>query len=240
LLGVKVDLYSDLTVVIPTLNEDENIKILLGLLQKGYPGISVIVADDGSTDKTQRYVLEASKRNRRIKLLDRSRKKHGLTASVLDAVIIVRTGKMILMDGDLQHPWQKIGEITKALDHYELVIGVRTKVESWGIERRLLSFFMSGFAYTVFTLRGKQTCGDMMSGFFGIRTALFRSIIKNNKERFVGSGYKVLLDTLRIMDGNIKIDEVKYSTFQNRKYGKSKLSGLGINHASDTIRSILG
>jgi len=238
--GVQVNSYSDLTLIIPTLNEEGNIKILLGLLQMHYPGVNVVVADDGSTDKTQRSVLEISKRNRRVRLLDRTKRQHGLTASVLDAAMTAKTSKIIVMDGDMQHPYQKVGEIARALDNCDLVIGVRTSVENWGLQRRLISFCMSGFAYLVFTLRGKPKCSDMMSGFFGIRTALFKSIIKGSRASFVDKGYKVLLDTLRIIDSNVKIHEVKYSTFQNRKYGKSKLSGLGINHATDTLKSILG
>lgn len=234
-----MDSYSDLTLIIPTLNEEGNIKMLLGLLQNSYPDINVIVADDGSADKTQKSVLEISKRNKRIKLLDRSKRQHGLTASVLDAAMIIKTGKIIVMDGDMQHPYQKVREMAKVLDHCDLVIGVRTRVENWGLQRRLISLSISSLAYLVFLLRGKPTCSDMMSGFFGIRAALFKSIIKGNRASFVGKGYKVLLDTLRIIDGNVKIDEVKYSTFQNRKYGKSKLSGLGINHATDTLKSIL-
>ena len=48
--------YSNTTVVIPTLNEEKNIEKELKLIETLYPGIHVIVADDGSKDKTQEIV----------------------------------------------------------------------------------------------------------------------------------------------------------------------------------------
>lgn len=42
--------YEDTTVVIPTLNEESNIKKLITILLKEYPGINIIVSDDGSRD----------------------------------------------------------------------------------------------------------------------------------------------------------------------------------------------
>jgi dolichol-phosphate mannosyltransferase len=232
--------FSDVTVIIPTLNEKDNVPKLIRLLQREYKGISIIVADDGSKDGTKAAVLRLARSSRRVRLLDRSEKRvHGLTASVLDAAMIVDTGKTIVMDGDLQHPYQKVRGIAKALDNHDIVIGVRSAVEGWTIERRLISTCMSSFAYIVFVLRGIPTSGDMMSGFFGIRSALFKSLIVKNRDSFVGQGYKVLLDTLRLVGHDAKIGEVSYATFQNRKYGKSKLSRLGINHASDTLESVL-
>ena len=45
--------YKDVTIVIPTLNEEKNIEKLITLLKKTYKGITVIVVDDGSKDNTQ-------------------------------------------------------------------------------------------------------------------------------------------------------------------------------------------
>ncbi len=232
--------FSDLTVVIPTLNEEKNIQKLMGLLVRRYRGLSIIVSDDGSSDGTKHTVLSASKRNKNIRFLDRKSKSiHGLTASVIDAAMLAKTDKLVVMDADMQHPYEKVGEIADALDSNDLVIGVRTSVKNWGVGRRIVSIVMTSFAYTVFSLRGIPTCKDMMSGLFGIKTQLFKSTIINNKKAFVYEGYKVLLDTLRVINRKVRITEVKYSTFAERKYGKSKLSMLGINHASDTLKSIL-
>jgi dolichol-phosphate mannosyltransferase len=122
---LKAD-YSDLTVITPTLNEKNNIVRLVGALDRMYRNVSVIVADDGSRDGTREAVSALGKKNGRVRLLDRSRKSvHGLTASVLDAALMARTRKIVVMDGDMQHPPAKVGDIAKALDSYDLVVGVR-------------------------------------------------------------------------------------------------------------------
>ncbi len=63
---------------------------------------------------------------------------------------------------------------------------------------------------------------DMMSGFFGIRSDVFKRTVKKKGNRYVATGYKVLLDTLRLVDKPISVGEVKYATFHMRKEGKSK------------------
>lgn len=234
-----MDDFSDLTIIIPTLNEVRNIPKLVPLLLKSYRNASIIVADDGSTDGTGAAVRWIARSDNKVKLLDRgARTVHGLTASVLDAALITKTEKIVVMDGDMQHPIDKVGSMAKMLDRFTLVVGVRTKVKNWGIQRRIISKCMSSFVYSYFRLRGLPTTSDMMSGFFGMRTGTFKSIIKRDRKGFVEPGYKVLLDILRVVGSDVRMCEVRYGTFHERAHGKSKLSALGINHASDTLKSI--
>ncbi|HVC58431.1 MAG TPA: glycosyltransferase [Candidatus Acidoferrales bacterium] len=227
--------YSDVTVIVPTLNEGGNITKLINILTKGYPRISVIVSDDGSKDGTAEAVLKIGKKNKRIRLLDRKREGvHGLTASVIDAALIVNTDKIVVMDGDLQHPADKIKEITRKLDDYNIVVGVRTAVENWGIHRIIISKGMAYIAYGTFVLRGRPVSNDIMSGFFGINANLFKNIIRKNRDSFVPTGYKVLLDTLRLVGRRCKVGEVYYSTFREREYGQSKLK---MKHMANALSS---
>ena len=230
--------YSDLTVIIPTLNERGSIVKLAGGLTRMYKDANIIVSDDGSDDGTREAVRALGRADRRIRLLDRSRRGvHGLTASVLDAAMITSTRKIIVMDGDMQHPPSKTGEIARALDRYDLVVGVRTSVEGWGVGRRMVSKGMAYLAYLLFAIGGRRRCNDMMSGFFGIRTSQFKGLIADQRGRFVEEGYKVLLDILRLMDRSASLGEVRYSTFHNRKKGVSKLR---VRHAITTLRSATG
>ncbi len=226
-----------MTVVVPTLNEAGNIKRLIKILNSLYSGCSIIVADDGSADGTKEIVRDMGRRNAKVKLLDRSNaKKHGITASVVDAAIMMGTSKMIVMDGDLQHPPSKVLELYRGLDRYDMAIGVRTAVRNWGLHRIILSKGIAYFSYAAFKLRGKQTCNDLMSGFFGIRTAVVRKIIRENRGGFVYTGYKVLLDILRLAGNKVSICEVPYSTFHMREAGKSK---LGPKQMLDVLLSTL-
>lgn len=227
--------FSDLTIIIPTLNEVDNIKKLINLLTRRYKGVKIIVSDDGSDDGTKKVVIGLAKTNKKIRFLDRKAKSiHGLTASVLDGAMIANTKKIIIMDADMQHPYEKVGQISKSLDKNDLVIGVRSRVKNWGLYRRIMSKGMSYLVYIVFKLRGMPTCNDMMSGFFGIRTQLFKSLIKNNKKTFAYKGYKVLLDTLRIINKDERIGEIYYDTFHDREQGKSK---MGMNQVVNTLKS---
>lgn len=227
--------YSDTTVIIPTLNERKNIGRLIGQLLSEYRGIHVIVSDDGSTDGTQEEVRSISRRNVNVSFLDRrGKREHGLAASVLDAALATRTGKIIVMDGDMQHPPIKVGELSDALDRSELAVAVRTSVEHWGLHRRIISKSMAYMAYLVFELRRRRVCNDIMSGFFGIRASLFKSLIREHRQAFVPSGYKVLLDILRLCDSNKSLEEVYYSTFHSRQYGQSKFR---FRHVINTLRS---
>ena len=62
--------YSSVTVIIPTLNESENIGELIRMITGTYPGIKITVADDGSTDGTGKIVRAIGKANGKVKLLD--------------------------------------------------------------------------------------------------------------------------------------------------------------------------
>ena len=201
-----------------------------------YPDISVIVSDDGSGDGTKAIVNALRKGNKNVSLLDRSQRKvHGLTASVLDAASVSTTKKLVVMDGDMQHPPSKVGLLSNSLNNYDLVIGVRTSVKEWGIYRRVQSKSIAYLSYALFALLGRRTCNDMMSGFFGIDSKIFKDLIAKHRERFVEDGYKVLLDTLKLVGRDVAIGEVRYSTFSPRKGGKSK---FGFKHMITTLRSL--
>ncbi len=173
----------------------------------------MIISDDGSRDRTQEIVREYNRKNEKIKLLDRSEKAvHGLTASVVDASKTVKTKYIVVMDGDLQHPPEKIKDIVKELRKGNYIVaGARRKV-----------FDISKAA----TLLGKSrlllkgaTCDDILSGFFGIKTKLMQNI---NKNKFEMQGYKALFDILKNINKNTRIKNICYD-FGMRKRGCSKI-----------------
>lgn len=220
--------YSQFTVVIPVLNEADNIGILVKILQKKYAGISILVVDDGSSDGTQEIARKC-----KVKVLDRSKNKvNGITASVIDASYAVKTEYFIVMDGDLQHPPENISDIAKELQNkVPLVIGSRQMVASkWPLNRKL----MSRIATTLARLRVGRNIKDPMSGFFGVKTELFRGVIASKGNRFEGRGYKVLFDLLKYCPKG-QIGQVPY-TFGERRGGQSKIKG---RHILIFLKSIL-
>lgn len=228
--------YSDSTVIIPTLNEEKNIDKLLRILTKTYPKINIIVADDGSSDKTQQIVNNWNKKNKSVKLLDRSKKPvHGLSASVLDAIMHTKTTFFVVIDGDLQHPPEKIKEITKKLrNNADVVVASRKEVATeWSFFRRLMSFTATHMALLRAAMTGTP-CKDIMSGFFGAKKKLFKEKYKQKPKSFVEESYKVLFDFLKISK-NIKVSYVPY-IFGIRRGGQSK---IGTHHIYYFLKSLL-
>ena len=228
---------SNFTVVIPTLNENGTIAQLCLELLERYPGVCIIVADDGSNDGTQETVWALSKKHHEIRLLDRSRARtHGLTASVLDAAQKAKTEYIVVMDGDLQHPPEAVGKIVRELEQgHDLVVGYRTAVAGWGVYRKVMSKTAELLGGAVLWARGAPSCKDIMSGFFGVKRKLLVGAYEKNPDAFELRGYKVLLDLLKLMPRNARIANVGYE-FGMRRTGKSK---IGVKQVVLYLRSLL-
>ncbi len=230
--------YSDLTIVIPTLNEEESIGRLISKLTGSYDGIRVIVSDDGSDDGTERVVGRLSRRNGNVKFLDRSKRPDkGLTASAIEGILDAKTKYVIVMDADLQHPPQTVGRIKRGLDSGNgVVVAVRKSVTGWQLYRRIVSRSLILVGYAVLLAGRRERCGDIFSGFFGVDRKLFSKVYGRNRNRFVGEGYKILFDLLKCIDrGSVKVSEVPYA-FHVREAGSSK---AGVRQAAALLRSFL-
>ena len=221
--------FKDFTIIIPALNEEENIGELLSFLVKKYSGIQVIVCDDGSKDKTKKIVQSFTSKNKSIRLLKSDDDKiHGICRRVTEGAKEVKTKYLIVMDADFQHPPEKIGEIAKNLDKgWELIIGTRKKVKNWRFDRKLMSQVATWLGKMVLCFKRKKIPKDILSGFFGIKTEIFGWALKSQPQKFELPGYKVLFDLLKILPNDIKIKEVYY-IFGQRKRGQSKIKAKHI------------
>ncbi|MDE1851830.1 MAG: glycosyltransferase [Candidatus Micrarchaeota archaeon] len=219
--------YNDLTVVLPTLNEEANIGSLIEDLEDTYKGIRILVVDDGSTDGTRKVVEEMRKMYPSVSLLDRRNAAlgRGLTASVIDGIRRCRTDYVLVMDADFQHPYKHIGEMYRKIKgKFDIAIAVRRRVEHWPMHRRIVSKLMIFFGYFVLFASGKELCNDIFSGYFCVRKMKFLETYGMNRKRFVPKGYKVLFDFLKCTRRNsLRIAEVPY-TFTSRRHGTSKVS----------------
>lgn len=216
--------FKDITVIIPVLNEEENVGLLIKTLEKLCPGISIFFVDDGSKDKTRKIIKNFSKKNEKIKLIDRSKEKiHGLCASVIDGIFASKTEYFVVMDGDLQHPPEAILNFKKKFEEGSMfVVGCRKKVKNWKIERKSISKVASFLGKTSLIIRRKKYPKDILSGFFGGKTSVFKKIIKENYKKFQLKGYKILFDILKVLPLQIKFSEFFYN-FGQREKGKSKI-----------------
>jgi len=134
------------SVVIPAYREIENVEPLLDELRValdsiGRPGELVLV-DDGSGDGTAEALIAASRRDPRVRpvlLVERSGQSAALAAGLLRA-----GGETIVtMDADLQNDPADIPRLLAALEHADVVSGVRrTRNDTW--MRRVSSKIANG------------------------------------------------------------------------------------------------
>ncbi|HME87176.1 MAG TPA: glycosyltransferase [Candidatus Nanoarchaeia archaeon] len=217
--------YEDTTIIIPTLNEEKNIGKLIAILERMYKGVYIIVADDGSKDKTQQIVNQIHKKNSHVLLMNRkSEPVKGLTASVVDGFLWSNTKYSVVIDADLQHPPDKIALIVEKLrSGYDLVTGHRAKIcIDWPWYRRVIT--KTGLAAGKLRLLIKGAISkDILSGYFGMQTKLVQKIIRERKDKFEMEGYKVLFDILKGLNKKTKIYDFPFS-FDVRKEGHSKLT----------------
>lgn len=222
---MNINNYNEFSIIIPTLNEENGVTILIKKIIKLYKNIKIIVVDDGSIDNTASNVKKLSQKYKQILFINRAKFniKKGLTGSIIHGILISNTKYVIVIDADLQHPFQKIKNIIELLNNNkDLAIAVRANVINWKLHRKIISRILMFMGFFILVLKNKERCNDIFSGFFGLNRKLFLKIYKSNKKRFVDNGFKVLFDFLKCIDkGNIKIVEVPY-TFENRKYNKSK------------------
>ena len=201
-----------ISIVIPTYNENENIKKLIPDLFSNYPDLEVIIVDDNSPDGTSKTARRLAKKYN-IKVLTRE-KRLGLSSAVLLGFKSVSSNILGVMDADLSHPASKVKELIELTKYYDIVIGSRLvqggKVQKWPLWRKLVSMGATLLTKPLTEIR------DPMSGFFFIK----KDVIKNRKLSPIG--YKILLEIL--VKGKYKnVVEVPY-IFQNRNSGTSKLT----------------
>lgn len=206
------------SVVIPTLNEVENIDpLLIRLFDLDLPpgNFEVIFVDDGSLDGTPEKIHVWEGRAN-VRLVERKARPN-LTASILAGVAVARSNVVVVMDADLSHPPERLPAIVApVLDgNYDVAIGSRYVLgggtEGGPPHRQWLSRICDWLA--------RPVCGvdDATSGFFAFRRELASTITEHTH------GYKVLLELLVAGQGKLKIVEVPFC-FRDRTRGISKLS----------------
>jgi len=217
-INIKINfLYNDmdLSIIIPTYNEKENIQILINklfqILKQNKIKGEIIIVDDNSPDRTSEAVRKI--KNPNLRLIKR-KGKLGLSSAVIEG-FNASMGKIIgVMDADLSHHPEKIPEMFNLIknNQADLVIGSRYikggKILNWNIKRKILSRGATILAGLFTKVK------DPMSGFFMIKKSCLPIEKLNSK------GFKILLEI--IIKSNCKnIKEIPI-TFTNRTKGKSK------------------
>ena len=104
-----------LTIIVPTLNERENVEPLVALLTEALPNTAweVIFVDDDSSDGTSEHVGALARRNSRVRCLQRISRR-GLATACIEGVLASSSPYIAIMDADLQHDERLLPRIPPA------------------------------------------------------------------------------------------------------------------------------
>jgi len=224
------------TVIIPTYNERENIELLVTQLLALPTAVNVAVVDDNSPDGTGAIADRlAAENDGRVSVIHRAGKLGlgtaylaGFRQALADGADLICT-----MDADFSHNPRYIpAMVDKIGEGYDLVIGSRY-VRGGGTsgcttDRKLLSWGANAFARTMLSLQAHDTTA-------GFRCYRRDVLAEMDLDGIKASGYSFLIEMLyRVRRRGWRVGEVPI-IFENRRLGMSKISKDEVFKALGTV-----
>lgn len=212
---VNIDdvLRRNFSVIVPALNESENIPRLFSELASTFQKHSldgeVIFVDDGSTDDTLSVARREGAKLNRFKLVHH-RRNQGKTEALLTGARLAGSDWLVLFDADLQHDPEEIPRFLAAVEEgYDIVCG--RKVGKY--KKRLVSGLYNWLSRRAFGVPVR----DLNSMKIFRRRVLDDIQLRHDWHRF----FVVLAHARGYRVGEIDI------TLYPRKHGESKYGGSG-------------
>jgi dolichol-phosphate mannosyltransferase len=217
-------------VVVPTLDEADNIGRLLRGIRTAAPSVDVLIVDDASPDGTGKIAEAMSAEDPRVDVLHRPAKA-GLGAAYIAGFtwgLERGFGILVEMDADGSHAPEQLPELVAALDRADLVLGSRWvqggRVVNWPRSRELLS--RGGNIYTRLALG--IDLHDATGGYRAYRRVVLDTI---DYRAVASEGYCFQVDLVwRAVRAGLRVVEVPI-TFAERERGDSKMSGSIVREA---------
>ena len=211
----------ELSVIVPTFNEHENVEPMIKSLEKALEGHrwEVIFVDDDSPDDTAKRVREIAKRDPRVRIVQRINRR-GLSSAAIEGFLASSAPYVAVIDGDLQHDEKLLPKMLETLKNEDLdIVSGSRYVEGGGLgdwqqSRATISRLATRLSRVV--LHADLT--DPMSGFFMMRRSSFEKVMRE----LSGIGFKILLDIFASAKEPLRYRELPYE-FRSRQAGESKL-----------------
>ncbi|HEX5931415.1 MAG TPA: polyprenol monophosphomannose synthase [Methyloceanibacter sp.] len=213
---------ADISIVVPTLNEADNIKPFIAAIKRVLEPFNweIVFVDDDSPDGTWKTVQHEAAHDRRIRGIRRVGR-HGLASAAIEGFLSSASPVLVLMDGDLQHEEAILPQMISLIadDHADLVVGSRYLPggSAAGLSQRHRSW-LSFLGLKLAQIGLRTGISDPMSGFFAVK----RSVVDVAAPNLSGQGFKILADILASAPGPMRIKEIPY-VFRQRAAGESKL-----------------
>ena len=210
--------YGNITIVLPTLNEEKAIEFVIDELKKlGYRNIFIV--DGHSSDKT----VEIAKSLEVDVLVQPGR---GKADAIKAAVTFVKTPYMLVMDADATYDPKHIDEMLNYASKYDEVIGARVNgKENISAFHRFGNWVITNIFNLLFGTRLKDVC----SGMYLLRTEVANEI------DFESPGFSVEVEVAaHVCSTSRRIQEFEID--YRPRIGECKLKSL---HGISIILSIL-
>jgi dolichol-phosphate mannosyltransferase len=213
-----------LSVVVPTFNERDNVTALFRKLETALAGLAweVIFVDDNSPDGTWDVLRGLARQDTRVRCIRRIGRR-GLSGACIEGILASSAPCAAVMDADLQHDEAQLPKMLALLQagKVDLVVGSRYieggSADSFNKGRAGASALATEVARRVLRVK----IADPMSGFFMIRRDRFEQLAPQLSTQ----GFKILLDVVATARGELRIQEIPYS-FGSRLHGESKLDSM--------------
>ena len=219
-------------VIIPTLNEVENIEKIIKSVFALPSDFSILVVDDQSNDGTQEKILELADRNNQLFYLFRNGQK-GLGKAYVAGfkwALNKNFDYIFQMDADFSHNPEDLIELYKTCHeaNYDMAIGSRyikgVNVVNWPMKRILLSWFASKYVKLITGM----PIEDATAGFVCYKKRILEKL-NLDKIKFVGYAFQIEMK-YKVYLLQYKIKEIPV-IFTDREKGKSKMSAKIIKEA---------
>jgi dolichol-phosphate mannosyltransferase len=203
----------ELTVIIPTRNEVDNIAPLIDRLAAALAGTAaeILFVDDSDDDTAGEVARVGHRLDLPVRLLRRAphQRAGGLSTAVVSGMRAARGAWALVMDADLQHPPEIVPQLfaTARRQAVDLVVASRyaghgSTAGLDGSARKGSSRFATRVAKVAFPRRAARV-SDPMSGFFAVRLAAL------DTERLRPYGYKILLELI-VRNPHLRTAEVSF------------------------------
>ncbi|WP_194397225.1 glycosyltransferase [Microbacterium atlanticum] len=216
-----------LSIIVPTFNEAPNVAELVRriaaalALVPGGVDAEILFVDD-STDATPDVIRGiAASAPLPVRLIHRERPAGGLCGAVLEGLADAGADACLVIDGDLQHPPEKIPELWERFGHGDVDVVIASRYAGGGTAggladrtRVMVSKASNALTRAMFPVRLRDV-SDPMTGFFLIdRRSVDQAALRPR-------GFKILLEILARRP--LRIAEVPFD-FAGRGAGESKAS----------------
>jgi dolichol-phosphate mannosyltransferase len=212
-----------LLVVVPTYNERVNLPLVVPAILHQDPRLEVLVVDDNSPDGTGQLADELAASTPRVHVMHRPGKS-GLGKAYVAGFqwALERNYDLIFeMDADFSHDPKFLGDLVRAINEADVVIGSRYRtgvnVINWPISRLLLSIGANQYARWITGL----PLADSTGGFKCFRREVLQSI---DLDKVRSNGYSFQIEmSFRAWKKGFRLKEIPI-VFTDRVEGQSKMN----------------